>query len=685
MRTAFCGFVFFCLCGLAWGMTNDTSRLPSDLAPLDPAHPWQLHTYRTYGFGISHTPMPSPTELAAMGVNLIPARGGGFNFGTPKERTANNETRVQKDIATLHGLGIKAVAGAVMVAIHLSPEHPLPPEFLQHCVRDEHGKPYPTATPTGKKKTVGGDSGSELWLCVRDPFWQERFSLALLEQAKLGFDMTHIDQGHAAVCFCDICRRAWADFSRQQLGRAVSLEEANKSQDLAVTANYAAFRYEGVINYVRQAHRRIDAVRPGYGIDTTDHIEDRSLYFWTHGRDAFDMAAIEENSVPADWFVPDGEGLTGYRMALACLGPNHTAWTVSKHTVPADKAVAPGVTEEDASTAESHVSQPVGDRWQRLNPSPDRQRLYMAQGLAEGVMINPQTLADHHAKNWGTKRIPYDDLIGTYYRFQKAHEADFRRSHSMAHVAVLVSVADAVFQRKEWAARLYGVCETLLKTHIPYDVRVLEYPNEIEATRYQAFLIPTGTCLSDAALDFLAAAATARKPLLTFGPLGQRTENFIVRQKPLPTVLTSLKPLPIKTEDLLFPFNEDRQLPGAIELAGRVCAAAGQPLQVKHSNAARLVITPLQADSGAILHILNYNIPTFPQLSERQQLAKEQVVPADNVALTVQMPSSARATTVSAESPDHAAMPLSFEQKDDQVSIKIPRVGVWEVIFIKTH
>ena len=359
-------------------------------------------------------------------------------------------------------------------------------------------------------------------------------------------------------------------------------------------------------------------------------------------------------------------------------------WTVSKHTVPADKAVAPGVTEEEASTAENHVSQPVGDRWQRLNPSPDRQRLYMAQGLAEGVMVNPQTLADHHAKNWGTKRIPYDDIIGSYYRFQKAHEAEFRRSHSTARVAVLVSAADAVFQRKEWAARLYGVCETLLKAHIPYDVRVLEYPSEIEAARYQVFLIPTGTCLSDAALDFLTAAATARKTLLTFGLLGQRTENFIVRQKPLPTVLASLKPLPIKTEDLLFPFNEDRQLPDALELVRRVEAAAGQPLRVTHGNASRLVITPLQADSGAILHILNFNIPTFSQLPEHQQLAKERVVPAENVALMVQMPSSARVTTVCAESPDHSSIPLSFAQKEDVVSITIPRVGVWEVIFIKT-
>ena len=207
------------------------------------------------------------------------------------------------------------------------------------------------------------------------------------------------------------------------------LEEAVKSKDPAVTANYAAFRYEGVINYVRQSHRRLDAVRPGYGIDTTDHIEDRSLYFWTHGRDAFDMAAIEENSVPGYWFVPVGEGLTGYRLALACLGPNHQVWTVSKHIVPADKAVVPGVTEEEASTAEHLVPEPAGDHWQRLNPSPDRQRLYLAQGLAEGVMVNPQTLADHHAKNWGTHRIPYDDIIASLLPFP---EVPTKRSSAAA-------------------------------------------------------------------------------------------------------------------------------------------------------------------------------------------------------------------------------------------------------------
>ena len=98
MRTAFSGFMIFCLGSLAWGTTNNGSRLPPDLATLDPAHPWQLHANRYDGSGISLTPMPSPTERAKMGVNLIIARGRGFNFGTPKERTASTEARVQKDI-----------------------------------------------------------------------------------------------------------------------------------------------------------------------------------------------------------------------------------------------------------------------------------------------------------------------------------------------------------------------------------------------------------------------------------------------------------------------------------------------------------------------------------------------------------------------------------------------------------
>ena len=62
------------------------ARAESRSAPeaIDPAHPWQLHAYRIYGFGISSTPMPSPAQLAEMGVNLTIA-GGGFNFGTARE------------------------------------------------------------------------------------------------------------------------------------------------------------------------------------------------------------------------------------------------------------------------------------------------------------------------------------------------------------------------------------------------------------------------------------------------------------------------------------------------------------------------------------------------------------------------------------------------------------------------
>ena len=71
--------------------------------------------------------------------------------------------------------------------------------FSKHCVRDD-------AWQSVSERRASKKPGRELWLCVRDPFWQERFSNALLEQASLGFDLTHIDQGHAAACYCDICR-----------------------------------------------------------------------------------------------------------------------------------------------------------------------------------------------------------------------------------------------------------------------------------------------------------------------------------------------------------------------------------------------------------------------------------------------------------------------------------------------
>ena len=226
------------------------------------------------------------------------------------------------------------------------------------------------------------------------------------------------------------------------------------------------------------------------------------------------------------------------------------------------------------------------------------------------------------------------------------------------------------------------MCETLLKAHIPYDVRVLEYPQEIEAERYRVFLVPLGTCLSDAGVDFLASAARARKAVLTFGPLGQRDENFMLRKGPLPAAFAAIQPVGVKLDDLLFPFNEEKQPAGAAELVRRICDTLGQPIRVNHPSATRLVATLVESDSGAILQVLNFNIPTFSKLPEYQQLTREQVVPAENVSIIVQMPSAAPIKTVRGLSPDHEPTAISFQQTGDSLSLVVPRVGVWESIFI---
>jgi len=343
------------------------------------------------------------------------------------------------------------------------------------------------------------------------------------------------------------------------------------------------------------------------------------------------------------------------------------------------------VTMEEASTADQFIDANPDENWQYLNPSPDRERLYLAQGLAEGVMVNPQAVADPHAKASGTRRIPYDDIVSAYYNFHKAHAGEFRRSRSVARVAVLLSVADAVFDWRPLKDRFYGACETLLKAHIPYDVRVLEFPDEIDLDQYRALLVPGGECLSDAALELLARAAQAKKTLLTVGPLGARDEHFLPRQKTAPPALKPLAPLTMNLGEQLFPFNDDRQATGSAELARRVLDAVGEQVRVAHPNAARLTTTLRQTGGGAILHVMNFNIPTFPALPEREQLAQERVVPAENVSIVVNMPAGARASAVRDLSPDHAPATLLFEQRGAALSFTIPRVQIWDAVFIDTQ
>lgn len=652
--------------------------------------PWQPHLYRMYGFGMSHTWVQSPDAIADRGVNMLYLKGAYSDLffqwtsvDTGQLVEPRKETR--RKIAAFHDKGIKVMAGMALVPRYFPTNMEIPADMLGHFVRDRTGKIYPN-----KPKWEGYKA---IWLCVNHDYWLKPFVGAIKKQIEMGFDCTHVDLANAVICYCDVCRAKWQGYSKKNLGRAISIEEAVRadrvylrrnrgkairSDDNVVAAHYKAYRYECVIEFFRKVQRELDTVAPQYGIDTTNHMWDRSMYFWAHGRDAFDTACIEITTAQPGWFPPEGEAISSYRLCLASLGPNHTAWGLNKMLIPVDNAIDPGITMEDASTADRWVSANPGQKWQRLNPSADRQRLYLAEGLIEGVMVNPQSLNNGRARQWGTKPIPYNDIIKAYYDFQRDVAG---KGRSAAKVVVLFSVADAVFDTTATAKpAFYGLCEILLKSHIPYDVRVLEHPDEIEADRYDAFLVPSGKCISDAALEFLAKRASEGKMVMASEGLGERTEVFRPRGKSLPRPLDKVKGFDLDLPSELGPFNKSKLSAEARKLAEVIGERTQEQITVDHPQADRLASKLVRTDKGMLLHILNFNIPTFPTLSEREQLVKEAAVPAKDVKITLKLERGEKVKDVRGLSPDHEAVAIPFKQEGDMVSFIVPEVEVWEMV-----
>jgi len=668
LRVLFVCAIFF---GLAIIGEVDLGASSPEITGVAPGKPWQQHLYRMYGFGMSRSPAADGNELVALGVNLYDYLKVKYQVDIDREYVPE----YFEQIADYHELGLKVMGGMRMTVLKWTEEQ-ITPELLSHCVRDEDGLPYPD-TASGAKR--------EIWPCVNhQDYWLGRYEECFGRWVDIGVDTVHMDVPKTPECFCDVCRSKWASYSLEHLGEAISLAAAAGSSDAVVVSNYAAFRYKSLVDFLRELHQRVDALKPDFGIDTTNHMNGKSLYFWVYGRDALDMACIELTTAKSDWFAPVGEALSSYRLALACLGPNHTAWGLSKMLIASEEAVDPGITEETSTPAEQWVEANPGEKWQRLNPSADRQRLYLAQGLSEGVMVNPQSLADHHAENWGTVPIRYHDIIGDYFNFHKEYANRFYRARSQARTVVLFSVADAMFSGNDCKYAFYGLCEALLKSHIPYDVRVLEYPDEIQADCcYDVFLIPSGECLSDAAVQYLSDLTEAGECVIAFGPVGERTEDFLLRSEPLPAGLEEIEKFDIDLAGLLTPFNEEFPFAETAEMVERVRQVAGRQVAVSDPNSDKLAVTLLADSVGMMLHLLNFNIPTYPTLPEYQQLATEVVVPANDVEITVMLPGEVNVTAVRGLSPDHVPdVNIAFNQAGDEVTFTIPQVQVWEMISI---
>jgi len=284
---------------------------------------WGLHKHRFYGFG-APKPFPTPQELSEMGVNLLNQMPGSSTIRNRlhagEELSGPKYDKLLKNIKKHKDLGINLHIGiSGLVPIRFDKGTEIPDEMSQHFVIDASGNLYPDKTSYGRR---------EFWICLNHDYWISYISDIMVASANAGIASIHMDTAKACVCYCSICKNKWSAYIKNKTGQDISIDEANqKDGSPKITTYYAMYRYQCVIDFLRKAIREVKKINPNYGIETTNHMKDRSYYFWINGRDVFDIACLEIDTYFVDNFPPLAEALTSYRLCLAAMGKGKTAWT----------------------------------------------------------------------------------------------------------------------------------------------------------------------------------------------------------------------------------------------------------------------------------------------------------------------------------------------------------------------
>jgi len=497
--------------------------LPGSRGEADEAsNPWRRGALRFYGFGLRELPL-SDQRLADMGVNLVYG-GAVYRLGT--DLATRDLTELKRLNAGRHALGMRTMTGTSLVIVQQ--------RWLdQYPNARNHIRLLPNGQPARWK-----DSPGKLTACPRHPYWTEMHKRGLELAIEAGFDAAHLDNPHSLPCTCRLCRSAWREYARR-IGRpGVDLETAANTQDRSLAVQYDIFRYRAMMEMLRRIKVCVKSIKPDFALDFTAHLDPRSAYYWTFGRGGYDIICLELTTAQADWFPPEGESLVGYKVCYACSG-NRPVWGLQKllHRAqrPRPKSIA---TARDAE-AYADDGAPKGqlDPWVRSNPSADRERLYLAEALASEAMVAPVTLAQHHAARWGTKSIPFSDIIRRYYQFMREHEDLYTDTESIANVAVVLSVKSWLWDRG-LKQSLFGACEALLREHRLFDIVVAEKMRPGDLDRHDGIVLVRAACLDDRAIGIIERRVSAGAHLVLIGDNATLTGDFLPRRHTPPIFRT---------------------------------------------------------------------------------------------------------------------------------------------------
>jgi hypothetical protein len=630
----------------------------------------------------------TPQEMGEMGVTLA---GSGALYGLKTIPELSEADRQREKIEQYHKAGLEWIVSTSTTRVHWKELQVQYPDLREHVVLGPDGQPQ---LFKGRPYAYIAN--------LLDPYWLDLHLKGIEYVLECGADALYLDNPFVVFSHDPETQAKWEAYLKEKLGSLdglkdaaqfdnmtkammdwelrtdtpIQLANAENSKDQLVQANLTMFRYYHFMEFFKELYTRTKQ-KGELKLGFNGHLNDRSYYYWTEGKEYYDFIEIE-HSMAGHWgFQPEWEGLLGFMIAYACSD--------DKPVYVKDKLLYP-VENYWHEEAERYYN----FDWQL--PARDRHELYIAEGVAMEGAVMPVTPVWHVTQTFKKRYEHYPETVKKYYAFNRDYENYLTDTSSPARVCLLFSYRSHIYSSINES--LFGIGDALFKNHIPFDVKIVENESSLVFDQYSTLIATELSTIDDAVAQKIMDAVSNGATLLVSGELGTRNPvNYLPRSEP--TILQdqetiahgkgNIVRLPFNGEDLFQHFNKPIQNAHVGNLLQNLQSENGRwKVQSESQGENLIVVVPRKKGDGSVMHCLNYNFHLLDtQLSiatEEDRLAQEQVIPQLNVRISVDNTALPNVRSAALHVPGQSPQDLKISRKDGRMEITVPRLDVYAMI-----
>lgn len=413
-------------------------------------------------------------------------------------------------------------------------------------------------------------------------------------------DCIFFDTTSILACHCDACRAKFRSFSREAIGRELDLPDYERTRRGTLEERvHKLFCVMNVVDYFAQVRSFLSQYDPAPLVCPNLHIN-RIEHQVLMMKGVPDLVFFEESGHP-----PMTRKFMGYKMALALT-----------HGRPTGQLIYLDASERSARgwkfTSTAHAGEERPDWMAYILP--DEIAAATAEAAAaggdyiEGYAITPMyPLLDP------TKPMVTEDqaAINTWSGFQAKHEDLLTDTRPGSRIGLLYSVWTAMWHL-EGAQNKEGVCDTLMRAGLPFEMLVEDDLTPEALADYEAIFLPNIICLSAESVRALHSYVEGGGALLITGDFA--TEGWLDPAGPEAPELSQAMAggeAGVREVGAGHVYWDPRALPDipADEVRARLTEIAGDPAVSFAPGSADVVVNVMRSVDGRTLqaHLINYD------------------------------------------------------------------------------